>query len=259
MVETTNRNLAALGQAPIEILLADAGYYSDSNVRSLAEAGPELLIASRNDRNRRAAGAAPRRPHPGRTLCARADAAQADDQAWPSALRTAPLDDRTGLRQDQGEPRHPPLPATRLRGLRQRVETNWGQPQSAQALSTPAAPTLARAGRSPLSEASPRSDQPGPTPNYPDQMSKDILQPTTPRRLSTTPTVAQLYATASARSLHSTERISILRKGRRRRTGKRRRRNNPGGAARRRGDHPGIIAGALSSWSLVRDPCECHR
>ena len=81
MVETTNRNLAALGQAPIEILLADAGYYSDSNVRSLAEAGPELLIASRNDRNRRAAGAAPRRPHPGRTLCARADAAQADDQA----------------------------------------------------------------------------------------------------------------------------------------------------------------------------------
>ena len=60
MVETTNRNLAALGQAPIEILLADAGYYSDANVGALAEAGPELLIASRNDRNRRAAGAAPR-------------------------------------------------------------------------------------------------------------------------------------------------------------------------------------------------------
>ena len=60
MVEATNHNLAALGQAPIEILLADAGYYSDANVRSLAEAGPELLIASRNDRNRRAAGRAPR-------------------------------------------------------------------------------------------------------------------------------------------------------------------------------------------------------
>ena len=60
MVETTNRNLAALGQEPIEILLADAGYYSDANVRSLDEAGPELLIASRNDRNRRAAGPAPR-------------------------------------------------------------------------------------------------------------------------------------------------------------------------------------------------------
>ena len=60
MVETTNRNLAALGQAPIGVLLADAGYYSDANVRSLAEAGPELLIASRNDCNRRAAGAAPR-------------------------------------------------------------------------------------------------------------------------------------------------------------------------------------------------------
>ncbi len=60
MVETTNRNLAALGQEPMGILLVDAGYYSDANVRSLAEAGPELLIASRNDRNRRAAGAAPR-------------------------------------------------------------------------------------------------------------------------------------------------------------------------------------------------------
>ena len=60
MVETTNRNLAALGQAPVGTLLADAGYYSDANVRSLAEAGPELLIASRNDRNRRAAGPAPR-------------------------------------------------------------------------------------------------------------------------------------------------------------------------------------------------------
>ena len=41
MVETTNRNLAALGQTPIGVLLADAGYYSDANVRSLAEAGPE--------------------------------------------------------------------------------------------------------------------------------------------------------------------------------------------------------------------------
>ena len=231
MVETTNRNLAALGQAPIGILLADAGYYSDANVRSLAEAGPELLIAQSQRpqpaRGRRAAT----RAHPGQTFDPRADAPHADDQAWPSALRAASLDDRTGLRPDQGEPRHPPLPATRFQRLRQRVETNWGQPQSAQALSTPAAPTLARAGRSPLSEASPRSDQPGPTSNYPDPMSKDILQPTTPRRLSTTPTVAKLYATASAKNLRSTERISTLRKGRRRRTGKRRRRNNPGGAA----------------------------
>ena len=60
MLEATHRNLAALGLEPIGLLLADAGYYSDANVRSLAEAGPELLIASRNDRNRRAAGAAPR-------------------------------------------------------------------------------------------------------------------------------------------------------------------------------------------------------
>ena len=60
MLKATHRNLAALGLEPIGLLLADAGYYSDANVRSLAEVGPELLIASRNDRNRRAAGAAPR-------------------------------------------------------------------------------------------------------------------------------------------------------------------------------------------------------
>ncbi len=60
MVEATNRNLQALGHAPLGILLADAGDYSDANVGALAAAGPELLIASRNDRKRRAAGPAPR-------------------------------------------------------------------------------------------------------------------------------------------------------------------------------------------------------
>ncbi len=60
MLEATQRNLEALGQEPIGILLADAGYYSDANVRAPVEAGPELLIASRTDRNRRVAGAAPR-------------------------------------------------------------------------------------------------------------------------------------------------------------------------------------------------------
>ena len=60
MVEAANRNLQTIGQTPIGVLLADAGYYSDANVRALAEAGPELLIASRSDRNRRAAGPAPR-------------------------------------------------------------------------------------------------------------------------------------------------------------------------------------------------------
>ena len=60
MLEAAQRNLEALGHAPIGLLLADAGYYSEANVRSLAEVGPELLIASRNDRNRRAAGPAPR-------------------------------------------------------------------------------------------------------------------------------------------------------------------------------------------------------
>ena len=139
------------------------------------------------------------RAHPGQTLDPRADAPQADDQARPAALRATSLDDRTGLRPDQGEPRHPPLPATRRRGLRQRMETDRRQPQPGQALSPPAAPTLARAGRSPLSEASLRSDQIGPTPNYPCPISTDTLNPTTPRRLSTTPTVAKLYATTSTR------------------------------------------------------------
>lgn len=60
MVEAANRNLQTIGQTPVGVLLADAGYYSDANVRALAEAGPELLIASRSDRNRRAAGPAPR-------------------------------------------------------------------------------------------------------------------------------------------------------------------------------------------------------
>lgn len=59
MVEAANHNLGTLGQTPIGVLLADAGYYSDANVRAPAEAGPELLIATRSDRNRRAAGPAP--------------------------------------------------------------------------------------------------------------------------------------------------------------------------------------------------------
>ena len=40
MVEAANRNLQTIGQAPVDVLLADAGYYSDANVRALAEAGP---------------------------------------------------------------------------------------------------------------------------------------------------------------------------------------------------------------------------
>ncbi len=203
MVEPTNHNLQALGQAPIGILLADAGYYSDANVGALAEAGPELLIARRNDRNRRAAGPAPRGRIPAE-LSARADAAPADDQARPTAVRAAPLDDRAGLRRHPREPRRPPLPAPRLRGLRRRVETDRRQPKPAQALPPPAAPSLARAVRSPLTAASPTrspptSDRTGPTSNRPFPMPKDILHRTTPQPLTTTTTNAKLYATASAR------------------------------------------------------------
>ncbi len=60
MLEAASRNLQALDQAPVGVLLADAGYFSDANVTALAETGPELLIASRSDGNRRAAGPAPR-------------------------------------------------------------------------------------------------------------------------------------------------------------------------------------------------------
>lgn len=56
MIEATNRNLQSLGWEPIKVLLADAGYYSDANVRGVGEEGPELVIATRSDRNRREAG-----------------------------------------------------------------------------------------------------------------------------------------------------------------------------------------------------------
>ena len=188
MLEAAQRNLEALGHAPIGILLADAGYYSDANVRSLAEAGPELLIASRNDRSRRG----PARAHPGRALDTRADAPHADDAAPPSAVRAASLDDRTGLRPDRGESRHPPLPATRLRGLRKRMETDRRQPQPAQALPPHSEPRLAGALGPPLTQtahpASPRPlVQPGPTPPRPLPMSTSPLEPTTPLRLTATP------------------------------------------------------------------------
>jgi len=60
MIEATNRNLEALGWEPMSVLLADAGYYSDANVRGVGAEGPELVIATRNDRNRRQAGPPPR-------------------------------------------------------------------------------------------------------------------------------------------------------------------------------------------------------
>lgn len=60
MIEATNRNLQSVGWEPMRVLLADAGYYSDTNVRGVGEAGPELVIATRSDRNRREAGPPPR-------------------------------------------------------------------------------------------------------------------------------------------------------------------------------------------------------
>jgi transposase len=60
MIEAANRHLPSLGRAPIDVLLADAGYYSDANVRGVGAEGPELVIATRNDRNRRQSGPPPR-------------------------------------------------------------------------------------------------------------------------------------------------------------------------------------------------------
>ena len=60
MIEATNRNLRAAHCGPPRVLLADAGYYSEANVRQAEGRGPELLIATRSDRNRRGAAAPPR-------------------------------------------------------------------------------------------------------------------------------------------------------------------------------------------------------
>ena len=60
MIEATNRNLQAAHCGLPRVLLADAGYYSEANVRQAEGRGPELLIATRSDRNRRAGTAPPR-------------------------------------------------------------------------------------------------------------------------------------------------------------------------------------------------------
>ncbi len=60
MLEAVNRNLQSVGWQPMRVLLADAGYYSDANVQSVGEDGPELVIATRSNRNRRLDGSAPR-------------------------------------------------------------------------------------------------------------------------------------------------------------------------------------------------------
>ncbi len=114
------------------------------------------------------------------------------DAARPSAVRTAPLDDRTGLRRCQREPRHPPLPAPRLRRLRQRMAVDRRHAQLAQALPPHSDPRRAGAPGPPLTQtahpASPRPlVQPGPTPPRPLPMSTSPREPTTPLRLTATP------------------------------------------------------------------------
>ena len=41
--------------APARVLLADAGYYSDAKIPAVGVGGPELVIATRSNRNRRPA------------------------------------------------------------------------------------------------------------------------------------------------------------------------------------------------------------
>ena len=197
MVETTNHNLAALGQVPIGTLLADVGYYSDANVRSLAEAGPELLIASRIDRNRRAGGAPPRGRIPAglsvreqmrRKLTTQRGRRLYEQRRWMIEPVFGQIKENRGIRRFQRRGFNACASEWKLIAASHNLGKLYRHQQPR---------TLARAGRSPRSEASPRSDQPGPTSNDPCPISTDTLNPTTPRRLSTTPTVAKLYATAS--------------------------------------------------------------
>jgi hypothetical protein len=61
MLAATQANLASLGlEQPMRVLLADAGYYSDANVQGVGKDGPELMIATRSDRNRRGPPPPPR-------------------------------------------------------------------------------------------------------------------------------------------------------------------------------------------------------
>ncbi len=60
MIEAMHRNLQAAHCGPPRVLLADAGYYSEANVRQAEGRGLELLLATRSDRNRRAGAAPPR-------------------------------------------------------------------------------------------------------------------------------------------------------------------------------------------------------
>ena len=67
MIEAMHRNLQAAHCGPPRVLLADAGYYSEANVRQAEGSGPELLLATRSDRNparrRRAAASLPGSPY----------------------------------------------------------------------------------------------------------------------------------------------------------------------------------------------------
>ncbi len=60
MIEVMHRNLQAAHCGPARVLLADAGYYSEANVRQAGSAGPGLLLATRSDRNRRVGAPPPR-------------------------------------------------------------------------------------------------------------------------------------------------------------------------------------------------------
>ena len=139
MIEAMHRNLRAAHCGPPRVLLADAGYYSEANVRQAEGSGPELLLATRSDRNparRRAGASLPGSPY------ANGWTGKLATQRGPASLRAAALDDRTRLRRHQGEPRHPPLHAARDRRVRQRMEADRRHPQPQEAL-PPGAPVTA--------------------------------------------------------------------------------------------------------------------
>lgn len=70
-----NLDLAGIG-SQIDVLLADAGYYSDDNITNAADGDPDLLIAPAAERKRRRAAAEGTQPDP-ETMARCSDVAQA--------------------------------------------------------------------------------------------------------------------------------------------------------------------------------------
>ena len=131
------------------MLLADAGYYSEANVRQAGSAGPELLLATRSDRNRRVGAAPPRgripaglsvRERMDRKLATQRGRRLYEQRRWMIEPVFGDVKEK---------PRHPPVHAARDRLVRQRMEADRRHPQPQEALSPGAAVLLASERQTP--------------------------------------------------------------------------------------------------------------